>query len=63
MSDKMIAIVECASGNGAVGSMWLVTAIFHEDTPLHVVRDWAYQIPHSHDGKLILSEPTDEIGP
>lgn len=58
MSDQIIAIVKCANGNEHAGSSWITTAIFNEDTPLHVVRDWASDI-RCRTGEIILSEPTE----
>lgn len=57
--NQMVIIVECSRGNETVGDAWLETGIFDENTPLHVVRDWAAQIKH-HGGKVILTEPVSD---
>lgn len=52
---KIIAIVECAMGNGQVGSMWLETRSFDDTATLAEVMAWKTRMGQQGDGKLILA--------
>lgn len=51
---KVIAIQERCTGNASVGSMWLETKSFGEDTPVREIVEWAKQLGGG-EGKLIIT--------
>ena len=56
---EIVAMQECAEGNGEVGSMWVETAIFDETARLEDVLAWAEQFRRA-GGRLMLSRPTKD---
>lgn len=58
MENEYVVIVECANGNGSVGSMWLETKVFGPDDSLESVMDWAKD-KNGGEGKVILTIATD----
>ena len=58
---QIIAIKECADGNGVVGEMWKETKIFNGETRLKEVMDWAPQDTLNFTRNIILSIPLEEI--
>lgn len=50
--NRIVAIKEKSAGNDTVGSMWLETKTFDEDTPIKEIVKWG----ENSDGKLIITE-------
>lgn len=52
-----VAVLECANGNGVVGSMWVETAIFPPTATVAEVHAWAKSKPSG--GRLIITVASD----
>jgi hypothetical protein len=56
---KIVAIVECATGNAKIGTMWKETAIFSPEQSLETVVKWAknqgWRSQHAGDLTLTIA--------
>jgi hypothetical protein len=59
---KIVAVQECAVGNGEVGSMWLESAIFDASDPIINIVRWATSRGGA-EGKVIITIPSREPTP